>query len=289
MNIRIIPRLDIKGPNLVKGIHFEGLRVLGKPEAFARHYYEHGADELIYQDVVASLYGRNSLLDIVERTSKEIFIPLCVGGGLRNLDDIRNVLRSGADKVAINTAAIDRPDLISEAARAFGSSTIVVSIEAMRQADGKYEAFADFGRQSTGVDAIEWASRAVELGAGELLITAIDREGTGKGYDLDLTRKIAESVLVPVIALGGAGSNEHVFKVVDQGQADAVSMASILHYGVIKDTEFRADDYSAEGNTEFLRAGKNVKSRKNICEASIADIKQYLIDNSVACRPVVQN
>jgi imidazole glycerol-phosphate synthase subunit HisF len=203
MNIRIIPRLDIKGPNLVKGIHFEGLRVLGKPEDFARHYYEHGADELIYQDAVASLYGRNSLLDIVKRTSREVFIPLCVGGGLRSLEDIRRVLRAGADKVALNTAAVERPELISEAAQAFGSSTIVVSIEAMRQNGGGYEAFVDFGRQSTGVDAVQWAERAVELGAGELLVTSINQEGTGKGYDLDLTRKIAESVSVPVIALGG--------------------------------------------------------------------------------------
>src|SRR6185503_14449232 len=143
MNVRIIPRLDIKGPNLVKGIHLEGLRVLGKPEHFARYYYENGADELIYMDAVASLYGRNSLVDIIERTSREIFIPLTVGGGLRSVDDIRTVLRAGADKVSLNTAAIRRPELIREAARAFGSSTIVVSIEAIRRPDGSYEAYTD--------------------------------------------------------------------------------------------------------------------------------------------------
>ena len=166
MNVRLIPRLDIKGPNLVKGIHLEGLRVLGKPERFARWYYEQGADELLYMDVVASLYQRNSLLDIVRRTSREIFIPLTVGGGLRTLDDIREVLRAGADKVALNTAAINRPELVREAAECFGSSTIVVSIEAIRKPDGRYEAYTDNGREKTGVDVFEWAVRAAELGAG---------------------------------------------------------------------------------------------------------------------------
>src|SRR4030066_352780 len=159
-NIRIIPRLDIKGPNLVKGIHLEGLRVLGKPEHFARYYYENGADELIYMDAVASLYGRNSLLDIVEKTAREIFIPLTVGGGLRTVDDIRTVLRAGADKVAINTAAMQRPELIREASRAFGSSTIVVAFEAIRKSDGSYEAYTDYGRQKTGVEVLAWAIQA---------------------------------------------------------------------------------------------------------------------------------
>ena len=204
MSVRIIPRLDIKGPNLVKGIHLEGLRVLGKPEQFARYYYEQGADELLYMDVVASLYQRNSLLEIVARTAREIFIPMTVGGGLRNLEDIREVLRAGADKVSLNTAVIGRPELIREAAHQFGSSTIVVSIEAIKNRDGSYEAYTDNGRESTGVDALEWALRAVELGAGELLVTSIDREGMGNGFDLELTRTIAESVPVPVIACGGA-------------------------------------------------------------------------------------
>ena len=176
--IRIIPRLDIKGPNLVKGIHLEGLRVLGKPEHFAEYYYDSGADELLYMDAVASLYERNSLLDIVERTAREIFIPLTVGGGLRSVDDIREVLRAGADKVSLNTAVINRPELISEAAEAFGASTVVVSIEALKREDGSYGAYVDYGRQNTGVDVFEWAERAGELGAGQLLVTSIDREGT---------------------------------------------------------------------------------------------------------------
>ena len=165
LSLRIIPRLDIKGPNLVKGIHLEGLRVLGKPERFARYYYENGADELLYMDVVASLYGRNSLFDIVAKTSGEIFIPLTVGGGLRTLDDIKAVLRAGADKVSLNTAAIKRPELIREAARHFGSSTIVVSIEAIRQPEGNYEAYTDSGRERTGVNALKWAEEAAQLGA----------------------------------------------------------------------------------------------------------------------------
>ncbi len=201
--VRIIPRLDIKGPNVVKGIHFEGLRVLGKPEDFARYYYENGADELIYVDAVASLYGRNSLVDIVKLTAQEIFIPLTVGGGLRSVEDIRAVLRAGADKVSINTAGLKREELIRDASRTFGSSTIVVSIEAIKHSNGRYEAYADYGREKTGMDAYEWALRAVELGAGELMVTSINQEGTGEGFDLELTEKIADAVPVPVIGGGG--------------------------------------------------------------------------------------
>lgn len=281
MNIRIIPRLDIKGPNLVKGIQFEGLRVLGKPEVFARYYYETGADELIYMDAVASLYGRNSLLEIVERTAREIFIPLTVGGGLRSVEDIRKALRSGADKVSINTAAIGRPDLIREAARAFGSSTIVVSIEAIRKKDGRYEAYVDYGRQATGVDAFEWAVRAAELGAGELMVTSINNEGTGRGFDLELTRRIAEAVPIPVIAGGGAGKLADVHEVIAHGNADAVCLASILHYDAIKHAGSGDGDYSEEGNIEFLRKGGAFSRLET---ASIPEIKAYLIEHGVACR-----
>ena len=281
MNIRIIPRLDIKGPNLVKGIHFEGLRVLGKPEKFARYYYENGADELIYMDAVASLYGRNSLLDIVEKTAREIFIPLTVGGGLRTVADIRTVLRAGADKVSINTATIANPLLIREGSRAFGSSTIVVAIDAFHKPDGSYEAYVDYGRQRTGVDAIEWAAQAVELGAGELMVTSINNEGTGKGFDLELTRKIAEAVSVPVIASGGAGNVEDVYDVITKGCADAVSLASILHYNYIKQDHKADEDYSREGNVEFLHGGA---SFSKIQDASLLEIKSYLVAHDVKCR-----
>lgn len=279
-NVRIIPRLDIKGPNLVKGIHLEGLRVLGKPERFARLYYEQGADELLYMDVVASLYQRNSLLDIVSRTSKEIFIPLTVGGGLRTLDDIRAVLRAGADKVSLNTAVISRPDLIREASRCFGSSTIVVSIEAIRHSDGSYEAYTDSGRERTGVDAFDWAVQAAELGAGEIIVTSIDREGTGKGFDLELTRRIAESVPIPVIACGGAGTNEHVHEVFKKAHAQAVCLASILHYSVAK--ECFSEDFSGEGNVEYLKSRRDFT---RIEGSQLPDIKEYLSRQGVACRP----
>ncbi len=278
--IRIIPRLDIKGPNLVKGIHLEGLRVLGKPEHFAQYYYENGADELVYMDVVASLYGRNSLLDIIERTSKKIFIPLTVGGGLRTLDDIRTVLEAGADKVSINTAAIQRPELIKEASRRFGSSTIVISIEAIKKSDGCYEAYTDNGREETGVDVFEWALRVVDLGAGEIMITSIDQEGTGNGFDLELTRKVSESVPIPVIACGGSGKLSHIRDVITEGKADAVSLASILHYNFVKQYKTE-DDFSSEGNTEYLR---NRRTFSKIQDTTIMEIKEYLTQHGLECR-----
>ncbi len=282
MTVRIIPRLDIKGPNVVKGVNFEGLRVLGKPEDFARYYYEVGADELIYLDSVASLYGRNSLLSIVERTSKEIFIPLTVGGGLRTLEDIRRVLRSGADKVSINTAAVKRPELIRKAAISFGSSTIVVSVEAVRKPDGSYEAYVDYGREKTGLCALTWARKAAELGAGELMVTSINQEGTGRGFDLELTRTISESVSIPVIAGGGAGIVDHVSEVILKGGADAVALASIIHYNALRDPRFITGDFTGEGNTEFLKTGRGVTG---ITGAGISEIKAHLSRCGIDCRP----
>jgi imidazole glycerol-phosphate synthase subunit HisF len=275
--IRIIPRLDIKGPNLVKGVRLEGLRVLGKPDVFAKYYYESGADEIIYMDVVASLYGRNSLLDLVAKTAQEVFIPLTVGGGLRSLDDIRAVLRAGADKVSLNTAAINRPELIHEASQMFGSSTIVVTVEAIRQPNGRYHAYTDCGREETGLDAVDWAIRAVALGAGELLITSVDREGTGKGFDLELTRQIANAVSVPVIASGGAGTIQHVHDVLKQGKADAVCLASLLHYCAIPDLP--EVEQALEGNLEFLKRGKAA-----IRGAKISEVKEFLVDQGFDCR-----
>ncbi|GEM_PF-11488 len=278
--VRIIPRLDIKGPNLVKGIHLEGLRVLGTPEPFARYYAEQGADELLFMDVVASLYQRNSLLELVSRISREIFIPLTVGGGLRTIEDIRMVLRAGADKVSLNTAAIRRPELIRKAAQRFGSSTIVVSIEAIKKPDGTYEAYTDNGRERTGVDAMDWALRAAELGAGELLVTSIDREGTGKGFDLELTRRIAESVPIPVIACGGAGRRSHVEEVVAAGRADAVCLASMLHYADVAPRT--AEQVAAqEGNTEYLKSRRGFSKVQG---ATIPQIKAWLATRDVSCR-----
>lgn len=281
-SIRVIPRLDIKGPNLVKGIHLEGLRVLGRPEQFARAYYEGGADELLYLDVVASLYERNSMLDIVARTAREIFIPLTVGGGLRTLEDMKTVLRAGADKVALNTAAIRQPELIRESSRRFGSSTIVVSIEAIRQADGRYEAYTDNGREGTGIDAVEWAGRAAALGAGEILLTSIDREGTGKGFDVELTRAVAESVPIPVIACGGAGELHHLRDVIVQGKADAVSLASMLHYHVAGRSAAPESGAFEEGNLEYLKSGRGFSKVQAV---SLPQVKAYLAEQGIACRP----
>ena len=280
-NIRLIPRLDIKGPNLVKGIHLEGLRVLGKPEQYARYYYEAGADELAYMDVVASLYNRNSLHDIISRTAKEIFIPLMVGGGLRTIDDIRMVLRAGADKVSLNTAAIHNPQIIKEAANKFGSSTIVVTIEAIKERDGRYLAYTDNGRQFTGIEVLPWARRVEELGAGEIIITSVDREGTGEGFDLELTRAISEAVSIPVIAHGGGGKIEHIKQVILEGKADAVTIASFLHYDYLShhnNVEYKPRE---EGNVEFL--SKGAKSSK-IDPADISTIKTYLFEQGINCR-----
>lgn len=228
--IRIIPRLDVKGPNVVKGIRMEGLRIVGNPRELAKRYYEDGADELLYIDIVASLYGRDNLVEIVRQASEDIFIPMTVGGGVRSLDDINTLLRAGADKVAINTAAIKRPQLIAEAARTFGSQCIVVSIEAKTVGDMKWEAYVDNGREKTGEDAVQWAKQAEGLGAGEILVTSVDREGTFQGYDTDLIFSIASSVSVPIIACGGAGRVEHITDCIERGGAGAVALASLLHY-----------------------------------------------------------
>lgn len=278
--VRIIPKLDIKGPNLVKGIHLEGLRVLGKPEDFARAYFENGADELLYMDVVASLYERNSLHEIISKTAKEIFIPLTVGGGLRTIEDIREVLRAGADKVSLNTAAIKNPFLIKEAAEIFGSSTIAITIEASKQSDGQYLAYTDNGREYTGVEVLSWAKRVEGLGAGEIVLTSIDKEGTGEGYDLELTKLISQNVSIPVVACGGAGSGDDVYQVIKEGGADAVVIASILHYDFIQNHPI-SENFQGEGNIEFLKKKRNFSKIKPI---SIKDIKKYLKNKGVPIR-----
>jgi len=238
--IRLIARLDIKGPNLIKGIHLEGLRVIGNPQEYARRYYEQGADELVYMDTVASLYGRNNLHDIVSQAAHDLFVPLTVGGGLRSVEDVREILRVGADKVAINTAATHRPQLITEVARKFGSQCMVLSIEAKRQAKGHWEVYTDNGRERTGIDVLEWAKQGVQLGAGEILLTSVDQEGTRSGFDCELVRAVSDAVSVPVIASGGMGGAPHLVEVVKQGHADAVAMADILHYNRAPLSEIRA-------------------------------------------------
>jgi len=228
-NIRLIARLDVKAPNLVKGIQLEGLRKLGDPNDFALKYYLQGVDEIFYADIVASLYERNSLLDIVEKTTDNVFIPITVGGGLRSIEDVEAVLRAGADKVSINTAAIKNPKIIIEVAQKFGSQCMVLSIQA-KSSGNHWEAYYDNGREHSHLDVIEWAQKGEELGAGEIMLTSVDKEGTAKGFDVELVKAVTDVVSIPVIASGGMGKLEDIEDVVKSGHADAVAMAHALHY-----------------------------------------------------------
>jgi cyclase len=227
--VRLIARLDVKGENLIKGVHLEGLRVIGDPQKYARMYYEQGADELIYMDIVASLYGRSNLVEIVRRAAHDVFIPLTVGGGIRSIEDVNSLLRAGADKVAINTAAVRRPELIREVSRKFGSQCMVLSIEAKRIGENRWEVYTDCGREKSGLCVMEWVKRGVELGAGEILLTSIDQEGTRKGFDIDLLKAINSFASVPVIISGGYGEPQHLRDAIECG-ADAVAFADALHY-----------------------------------------------------------
>tara|TARA_B100000287_G_scaffold428229_1_gene479287 strand:+ start:10220 stop:10984 length:765 start_codon:yes stop_codon:yes gene_type:complete len=229
-NIRLIPRLDIKGEYLIKGIRFEGLRKIGDPYTYAEKYYNEGADEIIYMDTVASLYGRNSLFDIVKKTTKNIFIPITVGGGIKTLIDVETALRSGAEKVAINTAAINNIDLISNVAKTFGSQCLVISIEAKQVDNNKWEVYTENGRQKTGINVMDWVYQIENEGAGEILLTSVDNEGTCNGYDIDLIKSVSSKSNIPVIASGGMGSIHHGIEVIEKGKADAIAMANILHY-----------------------------------------------------------
>jgi len=229
-NIRLIARLDIKGANLIKAVNLEGIRVIGDPNEHAKRYYAQGADELIYMDMVASLYGRNNLHDIVKATSDNIFIPITVGGGVRSVQDAEALLLAGADKVAVNTEATKNPGLITDIAQRFGAQCMVLSIEAKEVSPKKWCVYVDCGRENTGLDVLEWAKEGADRGAGEILLTSIDREGTRQGYDLELTRLVSDSVPVPVIASGGFGKPEDIRDAVKEGHADAVAVADALHY-----------------------------------------------------------
>jgi cyclase len=281
MSIRIIPRLDIKGPNLVKGINLEGLRVLGKPSDFAKHYYENGADELLYMDVVASLYERNSLHDIIEETANEVFIPITVGGGIRTLEDINKVLRKGADKVLINTAAIKNQKLIKEATNYFGSSTIVISMEVIKQPNSTYLCFTDNGREYTGVNAVEWVQTVQDLGAGELVLTSVDRDGTGKGLDMDLIMTISEKLSIPLIVHGGVGKKEDVLNaVVECPKIDGFGIASMFHYEFVKEYDILNKKFE-EGNLDFVKKGMHPKG---IHPDDINSLKLFLSHNNIDVR-----
>lgn len=227
---RIIPCLDVHEGRVVKGINFVNLRDAGDPVELAAYYDREGADELVFLDISASFEGRQTMVDVVKNTARKVFIPFAVGGGIRNIDDIRNILVAGADKVSVNSAAVKDPGLITEGARKFGSQCIVVAIDARRNGRGGWEVFINGGKTPTGLDALEWARKAQSLGAGEILLTSMDKDGTKDGYDLELTAAVSESVPIPVIASGGAGNLQHLYEAVESGKADAVLCASIFHY-----------------------------------------------------------
>ncbi|MBA3771746.1 MAG: imidazole glycerol phosphate synthase subunit HisF [Ramlibacter sp.] len=228
-HVRIIARLDIKGPNLIKGVHLEGLRVVGDPHEHALRYYAQGADELLFIDIVASLYQRNNLSDIIKRAANQVYVPITVGGGIRSLDDVSRMMHSGADKVAINTAAIARPQLVTDVARRYGSQCMVLGIEAKRVAPQRWEAYTDNGRERTGRDVVAWARQAVDLGAGEILLTSVDQEGTRKGFDLPLIQHVCDAVTVPITASGGFGRAEDLAAAAALG-VSGIAIADALHW-----------------------------------------------------------
>ena len=228
-HLRLIARLDVKAPNLVKGVRLEGLRVVGSPSEHAARYAREGADEIHYQDIVASLYGRSSIESLVSETASEVFIPLMVGGGLRTVDDVRGMLRAGADRVSLNTAVITDPSIISGCAEVFGVQCVCVAVEAVRSSGG-WEAMTDCGRERTGKDAVDWAEEVVALGAGEIMLTSVDRDGTRQGFDLDLLSQVLERVHVPVVIHGGAWTVDHLVEAAEAG-ASGVAVASMVHLG----------------------------------------------------------
>jgi imidazole glycerol-phosphate synthase subunit HisF len=231
---RIIPCLDVQDGRVVKGVRFVNVQDAGDPVALAGLYDREGADEIVFLDITASVEGRGALLDVVRRTAEAVFIPLTVGGGIRDAEDVRRMLLAGADKVAVNTAAVQRPALISEAADRFGSQCVVVAIDAKHAGPSRWEVYTHGGRRSTGVDAVAWAERAVALGAGEILLTSIDRDGTQDGYDVELTRTVSDAVSVPVVASGGAGDPGHIYAALTDGRADAALAAGVFHRGELR-------------------------------------------------------
>ncbi len=239
---RIIPCLDVKDGRVVKGVQFLNLKDAGDPVEIAKKYSSDGADEITFLDITASHENRNTMIDVVRRTASEVFVPLTVGGGVRVLEDVRNLLLAGADKVAINTAAVNNPGFVKDAAEKFGSQCIVVAIDARSDGKGGWEVYTHGGREPTGIDAVEWAGKMENLGAGEILLTSMDKDGTKDGYDLLLTKAVSRKVKIPVIASGGAGNIEHLFEGIKKGEADAVLVASIFHYG----------EYTIEETKEYL-------------------------------------
>ena len=273
--IRIIPKLDIKNGLLIKGINLEGLRILGDPHNFSNNYYENGADEIYYVDNVASLYGTNNLIKFVLKTAKNLFIPLSVGGGIRSIKDIEIFLKSGADKVCINSAAIDNINFIKEASRIFGSSTITCIVESL-QYEKNFFITKENGRNLIKINPVDWSKRLEDAGAGEIFLTSVNREGLKKGFDININKKVSESVTIPVIAHGGASCEKDVYEVIKKTNISGVSISGLFHYDIC--SLFPIKNFKI-GNTEFLKNQKRKKS-KNI----IKKLKSYLHEKGVLVR-----
>lgn len=248
---RIIPCLDVKDGRVVKGTNFVGLKDAGDPVELARRYDQEGADELVFLDITASVEERRSMFDVVKKTASDVFMPLTVGGGLRTVEDMREMLKSGADKISLNTAAVKEPDLLSKGAELFGCQCMVLAIDARKSGENRWEVYINGGREATGLDVLDWARQGVALGAGEILLTSMDEDGVKTGYDVPLTRAVADAVEVPVIASGGAGELEHFYEALTAGGADAVLAASVFHYG--KFTVREVKDYLKKRGVEVRR------------------------------------
>lgn len=282
MNIkRIIPKIDIKGPNLVKGINYEGLRVLGNPEYFAKYYYKDGADEIIYQDCVASLYNKKYILNFIREFSSDIYIPNCVGGGIKTLKDIEIILKNGADKVFINSGAINKPEFIDECVKNFGSSTIAISVEANKVNDNYY-AFYDYGREISKRKIYEWMIEIQDRGAGEIILTSISSEGLGEGFDNILIDHVEKIIRVPLIINGGANSKIAIKNVLKKKFVSGVAISSMLHYFLIQTKDFIFKK-KGEGNSEYLNSPL-ISDKHNFETTSIKNLKFYLKKNSINVR-----
>lgn len=238
---RIIPCLDVTGGRVVKGVNFVGLRDAGDPVELAARYNEQGADELVFLDITASSDGRDTMVDVVDRTAREVFIPLTVGGGIRTVEDARRIIHSGADKISVNTSAVHRPELISELSLEFGAQAVVLAIDARRVSPGRWRVFTKGGRVDEGIDAVEWAARGESLGAGEILLTSMNTDGVQDGFDCALTRAVSRATKIPIIASGGAGTPEHFIEVLTEGEADAALAASVFHYGTYTVDQLKAE------------------------------------------------
>ncbi len=271
MTLRIIPKIDVKGKNLVKGVHLEGLRALGDPAKFSEFYFSNFADEIIYHDVVASLYERNSLTELIKRVSRDVFIPFVVGGGIRNLNDVKKILASGADRIFINTSAIRNPDIIDKISDEFGSSTLIISMEVFK-VKGDYKCYIDYGREETDIELFSWIEKVENKGAGEILVTSIDRDGTGKGFDVELSEKITKESDIPYIIGGGFGKKEHLKELLTCSNPSGVFISSALHYNYVLNN-LDKNWFNDEGNFEFLKKDEKFEKFENI---TINELKNYI-------------